>query len=174
MIAGAFSLAIEGIVSVLLVAVIVYASRLNRRLADLRGQGAELQEGIARFDEAAARAEAAAARLKAVGAEAERSVRAALDRAQAVRDELMFLADRGAASARAASASAKTPEPGSRGRGRRERAASPAADGAGAAMGERPERQSGGGGTRAAEAGTPRSAAERELLKAIRAAHGAR
>lgn len=170
----ALSLAVEAVVSILLVVTIVYAARLNRRLTDLRGQEAELQDGIARFNEAAARAEAAATRLKSVGAEAERAVRAALDRAQAVRDELMFLADRGDAAARGMANAAKPSEPRVKERLRGSASVDRPPDVVDSGKKPRAERQLGARVPDDAVGGALRSAAERELLKAIRAAHGAR
>jgi len=181
--ASALSLVFEGIVSILLVVMIVYASRLNGRLADLRAQEGELQAGIARFDEAAARAEAAAARLKAVGGEAERTVRTAFDRAQAMRDELMFLVERGDQASRRLPTAGASPDAkyDSESRQRVGRESRPGSNDKAAQARNR----------KAASAATParapaapddgeidtaglRSAAERELLRAIRAAHGAK
>ena len=183
MIASVLSLVVEGIVSILLIAMIVYASRLNARLASLRAREGELQEGIARFNDAAIRAEAAAARLKAAGNEAERTVRAAFDRAQAIRDELTFLVERGDVLARrtsngAAPSGARNGSE-SRERLRRDSRAAPGADADGprnrtAGRAETPGRKHAEQEPRENDAAALRSAAERELLKAIRAAHGAK
>jgi hypothetical protein len=183
MIASVLSLVVEGIVSILLIVMIVYASRLNGRLASLRAQENELQEGIARFNEAAVRAEAAAARLKAVGSEAERTVRAAFDRAQAIRDELTFLVDRGDVLSRrtpsgAAPSDAKNGSE-SNERLRRELRSAPSATAAGtrnraAARAETSGRKHAEQDHQENDTAALRSAAERELLRAIRAAHGAK
>jgi hypothetical protein len=89
------SLIFEGAVSGLLIAVIVYAIKLNRRIIALRSQEGELKEMIAQFNDAATQAEISAGHLKAVGTESERNLRATIERAQAMRDDLSFMIDRG-------------------------------------------------------------------------------
>jgi hypothetical protein len=89
------SLIFEAAVSALLVAVIIYAVKLNQRLGGLRERESELQDLITRFNEASRRAEASAATLRSVGTEAERSLRVMVDRAQALRDDLSYLIQRG-------------------------------------------------------------------------------
>lgn len=89
------SLVFEGAVSVLLIAVIVYAIKLNHRLVGLRAREEELGELIERFNESSGRAEASAAKLKEIGAAAEKNLGAMFERAQAVRDDLVFMVERG-------------------------------------------------------------------------------
>jgi len=179
--ASTLSLAFEALVAVLLLVMIFYAARLNQRLAGLRAHEAELQDGIARFSDATARAEASAGRLKTVGAEAERSVRAAVDRAQAVRDELIFLVDRADGTVRGAERTAPSkPAPTSKTR-THARAADDRMVNGGDATGrtaaprdETADSLADTMRTRDHDGASARSAAERELLRAIRAAHGDR
>lgn len=88
------SLFLDVIVSVLLVATIVYGAMLNRRLTGLRSNKAELEALIHSFGEACARAEAGVKTLRSATDEATR-LQAYLDRSQALRDDLSFLLDRG-------------------------------------------------------------------------------
>jgi hypothetical protein len=174
------SLAFEALVAALLVVMIFYAARLNHRLAGLRAQEAELRDGIARFGEATARAEASAGRLKSAGAEAERGVRAAVDRAHAVRDELAFLierADRALRGSEPPGAARSAPAANKRGRARAPE--DRPANGAGTIDGfddagrdPAPRETAGPTRPRREHGAAARSAAERELLRAIRAAHG--
>ncbi len=92
---GAMSLILEGTVSVLLVAVIVYAIKLNRRILALRSQEGELKDMISQFNDAALQAEASVGHLKTAGMESERNLRATIERAQAMRDDLSFVIERG-------------------------------------------------------------------------------
>lgn len=89
------SLLLETLVAALLVATIVYAAILNRKLGRLRADRAELEAQIARFVECTHRAEASIKHLKAVSEEAGRSLQQPIDRAMAVRDELVFMIERG-------------------------------------------------------------------------------
>ncbi|NQU71078.1 MAG: hypothetical protein HQ514_11045 [Rhodospirillales bacterium] len=92
---GAMSLILEGTVSVLLIAVIVYAIKLNRRILALRSQEGELKDMISQFNDAAIQAEASVGHLKTAGMESERNLRATIERAQAMRDDLSFVIERG-------------------------------------------------------------------------------
>ena len=92
---GTLSLVFETAVAVLLAVMIIFAIKLNRRLGQMREREAQMRSLIEDFNNAAVRAQDSAANLKAVGNEAERSLRGLVDRAQALRDELMFMIDRG-------------------------------------------------------------------------------
>jgi hypothetical protein len=89
------SLMLDGLVAALLVATIVYAAILNRKLGRLRADRAELEQQIARFVECTQRAETSIKHLKAVADEAGQSLQQPIDRAMAVRDELVFMIERG-------------------------------------------------------------------------------
>ena len=141
------SLLFDTLVAVLMAAMIFYSIRLNRRISALRDQESALSEMIDQFGQAAARAEASAAHLKSVGTEAERSLRAAVEKAQALRDDLVFMIDRGTGVADGVERSLHA----ARG------AASPAPEAARTQVDE------------SAAAGEGRSQAEQELLKALRA-----
>lgn len=92
---GMMSLIFEGAVSGLLIAVIVYAVKLNRRILALRSQEGELKEMIGQFNDAALQAEISAGHLKTAGTDSERNLRATIERAQAMRDDLSFMIERG-------------------------------------------------------------------------------
>lgn len=86
------SLLFEGIMACLMVALIIYCVKLNRRLTLLRSQDTEMAGMIAEFRDASDRAEQSAQRLKAAGLAAERSLRAAILEAEAVRRDLSPMA----------------------------------------------------------------------------------
>lgn len=160
------SLMLEALVAALLAATIVYAAILNRKLGRLRADRAELEAQIARFVDCTQRAEASIKHLKAVADEAGRTLQQPIDRAMAVRDELVFMIERGdalseklsgrisaAREPRTEDAAAAMP-----GRGRNPRAAVPAQD---RVAGPAPADE---------EDVTGRSKAERDLLRALREA----
>jgi len=79
----------------LLVATIVYAAMLNRRLAGLRQDRAGLDELVQGFAETTRQAFAGIADLKATAERSGRDLRAIADRADALREEIAFLVERG-------------------------------------------------------------------------------
>jgi hypothetical protein len=89
------SIAIDVAVAGLLVAAILYAVRLNRALESLRQGKSELAALIGRFDEAAAHAERSVARLGQSTTDQGKALNAAIAEAQALRDELAFMLERG-------------------------------------------------------------------------------
>ncbi len=89
------SLLLDVLVSVLLVVTIGYAVVLNRRLKGLKNHKAELDALAASFAQATARAEESVGRLKSSVAE----LQASSERAQALRDDLAFLTERGGTAA---------------------------------------------------------------------------
>jgi hypothetical protein len=106
------SIAIDVAVAGLLVATIVYAVRLNRTLDSLREGKSELATLIGRFDEAAAHAERSVARLGQSTVEQGKVLNEAISEAQALRDELAFMLERGdTVAARIAGLSPAAPEP---------------------------------------------------------------
>ncbi len=86
-----FSLALDVLVAVLLVITIGYAMVLNRRLGRLRRDKSELEKLAATFGKATARAEENIGRLKKTAD----ALKERIDNAQALRDDLAFLIDRG-------------------------------------------------------------------------------
>ncbi len=89
------ALVFDAAVVVLLAAAIGYAIELNRKLAALRRDRAELEGLAIKFAAAAQSAEAAIDRLKATSETAGRSLEQAGVKAQALRDDLSFLIERG-------------------------------------------------------------------------------
>ena len=86
---SALSFIFEGVVAALMVALIVYCVRLERRLAALRQNDAPIRALIGELQSAAERAEASVGHLKAAGLDAERSLQQAIRTAQAVEDDLV-------------------------------------------------------------------------------------
>ena len=86
-----FSLVLDILVAVLLVITIGYAMALNRRLGSLRRGKEEMENLAASFGEATARAEGSIGKLKNTADRLHESI----EKAQALRDDLAFLIDRG-------------------------------------------------------------------------------
>lgn len=89
------SLILNGVVASLLVAMIVYAIRLNSRLDTLRKGKEEFSAFIADFNTSVAAAEAALAQLKQASGEGGNELRNLVGKAQALSDDLSFLMERG-------------------------------------------------------------------------------
>jgi len=85
------ALMLDILVAVLLVVTIGYAYLLNKRLAGLRRDKGELEKMALNFHTATDRAEESIARLK-VNVEA---LQANMDKAESLRDDLVFLSERG-------------------------------------------------------------------------------
>lgn len=84
-----FDLTLAGLLAVM----IFYAVRLNKRIAVLRdGEGA-LQQMIGQFSESSLVAQESARQLKAAGTEAEFSVKAAIAKGMALRNDLEMMLD---------------------------------------------------------------------------------
>lgn len=96
---GSISILFDSVMAVLLIATIVYAVKLNRRLEALRSQREELTKLTERFGEATAHADASIVRLRNASQEIVTPLNAVIDKAQALRDELTFIVDRGDAMA---------------------------------------------------------------------------
>jgi hypothetical protein len=88
------SMILEGIVAVLLIATIVYAFILNRRLNAWRRDKGELVALIGRFNNAAERAEAGIAALKTASEQTGQSLSAAIAKGQSLRDDFAYLIER--------------------------------------------------------------------------------
>ncbi|MBI1244116.1 MAG: hypothetical protein GC202_03845 [Alphaproteobacteria bacterium] len=155
-------LALNGVLAALLLAVIVYAIRLNRKLGSWREGRVELERATAEFVKAAERAEEAIAELKAASDASGKLLEDQTRKALSLKDDLELLVHRAEPAAdrlsdalrpRAVMASAPIAV--------RENAPLPAR-----AREERPAvRQSPADG--AGERGPVRSQAEQELLRAI-------
>lgn len=89
------TLAIDGIVSVLLVITIGYAIVLNRRLKALRRDKAELQALVKTLAEASQSAEAGVQALKQAAEDVGRQLEKKVQDARSLRDDLAYMVDRG-------------------------------------------------------------------------------
>jgi len=89
-----YSVFIDGALAVLLVATLVHAARLVRRLDGLRRGRAEFEALIVRFTQATEQAERGMAGLKTTLADAAVGLQARIDRAAVLSDDLALLAER--------------------------------------------------------------------------------
>jgi hypothetical protein len=89
------SLVLDIVVAGLLLATIVYAMTLSRRLGALRDDKAQLEMLVRSLDEASRRAEAGVAALKTTAAEIGRDLQEKVDRGQALRTDLTYILDLG-------------------------------------------------------------------------------
>lgn len=90
-----FSLVLDILLAILLAVTIAYAVTLNRKLGVLRQDRAELERLTQNFGESTRRAEESIGRLRATAD----TLQERIDKAQALRDDLAFLADRGGSTA---------------------------------------------------------------------------
>lgn len=95
-----YGLILDAMVIVLLVATIVYAVILSRRLSRLRDNRVELERATRSFAEAALRADAGIKGLKQVADDSGMGLQRQLDQAAALRDELQFMVEAGDATAK--------------------------------------------------------------------------
>lgn len=89
------ALAIDVLVSVLLLVTIFYAATLNRKLSQLRTSRSEFEKLVAEFSSAAVRTEGSIAALKESAGQQQAGLQKNIDRAGALQDELAFILDRG-------------------------------------------------------------------------------
>jgi len=90
-----FSLVLEILVAGLLVVTISYTVMLNRRLRTMRQDKLALEKLAAKFVDSTVRAEESITRLKATADE----LKERIERAQGLRDDLAFLTERGGSAA---------------------------------------------------------------------------
>lgn len=90
-----YELVLDGLIIILLLATIVYAAQLNRRIARLRDGRVELETAARRFAEAATRAEAGVKALRQAAGGAGEQMQADIEKARILRDELSFLVETG-------------------------------------------------------------------------------
>lgn len=164
-----YTLVLDVIIAALLVATIVYAGMLNRRLNVLRKNRDEMAKLISQFNEATVRAETSIPKLRKAAEDAGQGLQERVEKAHALRDDLAFMIERADTMADRLENAVRT--------GRNEMKAAPAATGttAGPATG----RPAGAGATGRGPAPSPlrqaidgvdedeRSEAERELLRAL-------
>ncbi len=89
------TMAADGVVAILLVATIIYAAVLNRRLGLLRSDKAELQSLVQSFAAASQQAEAGVAGLKSAAEEIGRKLEKKIEQAQSLREDLTYMLERG-------------------------------------------------------------------------------
>jgi septal ring factor EnvC (AmiA/AmiB activator) len=94
-----WALILDCLLAVLLLLMIGYAFVLNRRLSTLRTDREDLEAFITRFNEATNKANASLQGLRAAADSNAATIKAAADKAQALRDELAFLVERADGSA---------------------------------------------------------------------------
>jgi hypothetical protein len=92
-VSGYYGAFLDSLIIALLVATIVYASILNRRLTRFRDNRVELERATRAFAEAALRADAGIKSLRAAADETSRALDEKLVRAQQLRDDLSYLLD---------------------------------------------------------------------------------
>ncbi|MBI2586235.1 MAG: hypothetical protein HYW28_10275 [Rhodospirillales bacterium] len=150
-----YSLIVDILVAILLVVTIGYAIVLNQRLGRLRRDKAQLERLAASFGESTTRAEESILKLKKTA----ELLQERIDKAQALRDDLAFLIDRGGQAADSLEDLVRVTREtvGVKPRASHHAAAEPSPRPSAAPA--RPEEDDG------------RSQAERELLRAIRSAN---
>ena len=88
------SLFLEAVGAVLLIVMIVYAVRLNRRLTTLQSDKEEFERLLSSFTESTDRAEASVIRLRTSATETATSLQTNVTKAQTLHDDLTFMIDR--------------------------------------------------------------------------------
>ena len=150
-----YSLIVDVLVAVLLVVTIGYAIVLNQRLGRLRRDKAQLEKLAASFGESTARAEDSIVKLKKTAD----LLQERIDKAQALRDDLAFLIDRGGQAADSLEDLVRVTRETVGVKVRADRQAAAESSPPPAAAPARPQQDDG------------RSQAERELLRALRSAN---
>jgi len=167
------SMMFDGLLAVLLGTTIVYAAILNRKLKQLREGEGEMKRLLAEFSTSSAQAEASLGQLKALAGQAQAgrgpfagrdggaelaAMRQQLERGQALKDDLSFLIDRGEAIADRLGDSISKAREAARPSAPVDLSAVPVTPAPASSAAARPRKAAGA------------SVAERELLKALRAA----
>lgn len=94
-----FALLLDILIAVLLIATIAYAVMLNRRLATLRKDQAELEKLSERFNDATVRAEESINRLTGSADDMKRDIMNTMRKAEELHEDLTFLIERAGHSA---------------------------------------------------------------------------
>jgi hypothetical protein len=89
-----WTLSLDVIIAALLVATIVYAVRLNRRLAVLREDRQQLQDMIKGLQKATQQADEAVGGLRLGAADAGRTLHEVVERAQGLKADLLFITEK--------------------------------------------------------------------------------
>jgi hypothetical protein len=90
-----FALLLDLVVACLLVTAIAYCVVLNRRLAALRADKAQLEETVRSLAEVSLRAEHGIAKLRETAEQVGRTLQQKIDSGQSLRDDLAYMVDRG-------------------------------------------------------------------------------
>ncbi len=151
-----FSLILDIVIAVLLIVTIAYAVGLNRKLALLRRDKAELEKMASNFGEATLRAGESISQLRSTADELQERIGSAV----ALRDDLAFLIDRGGSAADRLEDMV---------RAARKEGAVPVVPGAAAAAAAGPAEPAPGGEDEKGK-GEANSEAERALMKALESA----
>ncbi|EPY02102.1 DUF6468 domain-containing protein [Magnetospirillum fulvum] len=166
------------VVSVLMVATIAYATRLNARLAALRKNRDDLARTIVGFNEATLRAESSIPKLRKAADEAGHSLQERVEKAQSLRDDLAFMIERADTMANRLENAVRSARVEGPARGGAEAVSAPVAPASGPALasgrpapGRSAQQAAVAQASAAAEYGLDddRSEAERELLRALQA-----
>ncbi len=152
---------LDGVVAVLLVAMIVASILFNRRLSELRARHGKFATLIASFGVATERAEAGLARLHQIRHPGGDALDERIEAARALCDELAFLVERGAPLAGRLAGGTRAHPDAELGPSRRHAGLAPSST---KGDDERPYGDA---------ADVSRSAVERDLVRALRAARGA-
>jgi hypothetical protein len=89
-----WKIALDIVVSVLLIATIGYAVMLNQRLTQLRKNRDDMAKIIVSFNEATVRAESSIPKLKKAAEDAGTALQERVEKAQSLRDDLAFMIER--------------------------------------------------------------------------------
>ena len=89
-----FSFFLESLGATLLIVMIVYAVRLNRRLSTLQEDKVEFERLLVSFTESTNQAESSVSRLRVSATDTAQSLQEIVTRAHALRDDLSFLVER--------------------------------------------------------------------------------
>jgi chromosome segregation ATPase len=89
-----WKVALDIVVSLLLIATIGYAVMLNSRLSSLRKNRDDLAKTIINFNEATVRAESSIPKLRKAAEEAGQTLQERVEKAQSLRDDLAFMIER--------------------------------------------------------------------------------
>jgi hypothetical protein len=89
------AMALDGVIVLLLIATIVCAVILNRRISEFRGSKAEFERLVVALNQATARAETGVQALKSLADQRGQALQQELEKARALRDDLAFLVERG-------------------------------------------------------------------------------
>lgn len=169
------SLVLDIVVATLLVATIVFAALLNRRLQGLRANKAEFEAMVAEFNEATRRTEGAIQALRLAADQTAKALSVQVERGQALRDELAFLTSRADGTAERLASGGRTdpvvsaaPRPVPAAAARPQPAAAPPRPVAANAAAPQPRPVPVAVQEEDAEAEGGRSKAEQDLLKALR------